>query len=317
MEYRNLGPSGLKVSNLGFGCMSFEDPAKEDVYLEMVKLCLSFGINFFDNAEFYTEGVAETLLGRILKRLNTAREDVVITTKIYFKSYHTDLKKHPNTIGLSRKKIIQSLKSSLERLQMDYVDVVYCSRPDSETPLEETIRAMNWVIEKGWALYWGTSEWPAETIKEAYGICDKLGLIRPIVEQVQYNMVVRERFEVEYGDLFENHKMGSTIWAPLAAGLLTGKYVEKIPEDSRVGRNPAMKGFSYDPHMGTEEKRGKFNEKIKKLKEVAAKLGCSLPQLAVAWTLKNRDVTVCLLGATKVRIFFLLQLSNSIFRLNN
>lgn len=304
MEYRNLGVSGLKVSNLGFGCMSFEDPAQEDMYLEMVKLCLSSGINFFDNAEFYTDGIAETLLGKILKRLNTPREDVVISTKIYFKSYHTDVKKHPNSKGLSRKKIIQSLKSSLERLQMEYVDVVYCSRPDSETPLEETIRAMNWVIEKGWALYWGTSEWPAETIKETYGICDKLGLIRPIVEQVQYNMVVREKFEVEYADLFENHKMGSTIWAPMAAGLLSGKYVEKIPEDSRAGRNILAKAFSYDPHMGTEEKRVKFNEKIKKLKEVAEKLGFSLAQLAVAWTLKNSDVTVCLLGATKVRIFF-------------
>ena len=300
MEYRNLGPSGLKVSNLGFGCMSFEDPSKEDLYLEMVKFCLSSGINFFDNAEFYSEGIAESILGRILKRLNTPREDLVISTKIYFRAYHTDRNKYPNSIGLSRKKIIQSMKSSLERLQMDYVDVVFCSRPDSETPLEETIRAMNWVIEKGWALYWGTSEWPAETIKEAYGICEKLGLIKPIVEQVQYNMMVRDRFEGEYRDLFENHGMGSTIWAPLAAGLLTGKYVEEIPKESRVGRNPMSKGFCYDPHMGTEEKRVKFNQKITKLKEVAEKLGCSMSQLAIAWTLKNRDVTVCMMGATKV-----------------
>jgi voltage-dependent potassium channel beta subunit len=268
----------------------------------MVKLCLSSGINFFDNAEFYSDGIAETILGKILKRLKVPREEVVISTKIYFKSYHLDTKTHPNSKGLSRKRIIEGLKLSLERLQLEYVDVVFCSRPDSETPLEETVRTMNWVIEKGWALYWGTSEWPAETIKEVYGLCDKLGLIKPIVEQVQYNMVVRERFEGEYGDLFDNYKMGSTIWAPLAGGLLTGKYVEEIPKDSRVGKIPMAKGFSYDPHMGTEEKRVKFNEKILKLKDLAKSLDCSISQLALAWTLKNKDVTVCMIGASNVNL---------------
>ena len=287
MDYNNLGLSGLKVSRLGFGCLTFDDFTKEDLYVSIFNHCLSSGINFFDTAEFYTDGVSETILGRILKRLNIPREDVVISTKIFFQSY---AKKTPNSLGLSRKHIIEGLKASLKRLQLEYVDVVFCSRPDEETPLEETVRAVNWVIEQGWSLYWGTSEWPGEKIKEAYGICDKLGLTRPIVEQSQYNMVVRERFEVELRDLFENSRMGSTIWAPLAGGLLTGKYVEDIPKESRVGKNPMSKWFCYDPHMGTEEKRVSFNLKIKKLKEFSEKLGCSLSQLAIAWTLKNRDV---------------------------
>ncbi len=306
MDYHNLGLSGIKVSHLGFGCLTFDDISKEDLYVSIFNHCLSVGINFFDTAEFYTDGVSEILLGRILKRLSIPREEVVISTKIFYRSYHLDREKTPNALGLSRKHIIEGLKASLKRLQLEYVDVVFCSRPDEETPLEETVRAINWVIEQGWSLHWGTSEWPAEKIKEAYGICDKLGLNRPIVEQTQYNMVVRERFEVELRDLFENCKMGSTIWAPLAGGLLTGKYVEEIPKDSRIGKNPIWKWFGYDPHMGTEEKRVNFNEKIKRLKEYAEKLGCSLSQLAIAWTLKNRDVSVCILGATNVILLNLL-----------
>lgn len=303
MEYRNLGPSGLKVSNIGFGCMTFEDLAKEDLYLEMVKTCLSAGINFFDNAEFYSDGKSETILGNILQRLKIPREEVVISTKIFYKSFHIDRKKFPNSLGLSRKHIIEGLKASLQRLKMEYVDVVFCSRPDDDTPLEETVRTMNWLIENNMAFYWGTSEWSPEKIKEAYGICERLKLMKPIVEQAQYSMVIRQKFEVELADLFDNHKMGATTWSPLASGLLTGKYVEEIPNDSRVGKNPMSKWFFYDPHMGSEEKKTKFNEMIAKLKDVAAKIGCSLPQLAIAWVLKNKDVSVCLLGASNVKIF--------------
>ena len=159
---------------------------------------------------------------------------------------------------------------------------------------------MDWVIRQGWAFYWGTSEWSSEKIKEAYGICDKLGLIRPVVEQVQYNMLTRTRFEVEFGDLFEKYHMGSTIWSPMAGGMLSGKYLDGIPEDSRAALLPMAKSFSYDPYMGTEEKKARTIAILKGLKEVADSLGCSLPQLALGWAIANRDVSTCMIGVSKV-----------------
>jgi voltage-dependent potassium channel beta subunit len=302
MEYRFLGPTGLKVSTLGFGCMTFEDLSKEDTYFEIFKKCYDSGINFFDTAENYFNGNSEILLGRCLKRSGIPREELVISTKLFYSNMDfLNLPKwKPNTYGLSRKHIIEGVKNSLKRLQLDYVDILFCHRYDHEVPLEEICRAMNWVIEQGWAFYWGTSEWPAEKIIEAYGICDKLGLMRPVVEQPQYNMLVRERFEVEFGELFDKYHMGSTIWSPLAAGILTGKYNEEIPQDSRAAKDPIGKAWTVDRHMGTEEQKKKLLETLKKLKEIADGLGGSLPQLALAWTLKNKDVSTCMLGATKV-----------------
>jgi len=177
---------------------------------------------------------------------------------------------------------------------------LFCHRFDPETPLEETCCAMNWAIEQGWAEYWGTSEWPAPMIMNAIGICDKLGLIRPVVEQVQYNMLVRARFEVEYGELFDNFKMGSTIWSPLAGGMLSGKYIDEIPNDSRVGKHPVLKDMYYTPHMGTEEKKKATVGILKGLKEFCKELGCTMSQLGIAWSLKNNDVSSCLIGVNNV-----------------
>jgi len=285
--------------------MTFEDLAKEDQCFEIFKKCFDSGINFFDTAENYGNNNSEIILGKCIKRLGCQREDLVISTKLYFKDFDFLHLPKVNRIGLSRKHIIEGIKSSLKRLQLDYVDVLFCHRPDLETPLEETCRTMNWVIQQGWAFYWGTSEWSAERIAEAYGICDKLGLIRPVVEQVQYNMFVREKVEVEYANLFEKAKMGSTIWSPLAGGMLSGKYLEEIPKDSRIVENATTKAWFYDPYMGTEEKKAKTVDVLKELKEVANGLGGTLPQLAMAWVLKNNDVSTCMMGAKKVCFLYI------------
>ena len=299
MDYKFLGPTGLKVSHLGFGCMTFDDLSQEDQYFEIFKKCFDSGVNFFDTAENYGNSNSEIIVGKCIKRLGCQREDLVISTKLFYNDLNFGNPKI-NRVGLSRKHIIEGIKASLKRLQLDYVDVLFCHRQDDETPLEETCRAMNWIIEKGWALYWGTSEWSAERITEAYGICDKLGLIRPVVEQVQYNMFIREKFEVEFANLFEKTKMGSTIWSPLAGGMLSGKYVEEIPKDSRIVEAAMTKAWFYDPYMGTEEKKAKTVTILKGLKEVADGLGCSLAQLALAWVLKSNDVSTCMIGAKKV-----------------
>ena len=313
MEYKFLGPTGLKVSRLSLGCMTFDDLAKEDHFFEVVKKCFEAGINFFDTAENYGNNNSEIILGRCIKRLNCPREDLVISTKLYYKDLDF-LHPKPNRTGLSRKHIIEGIKASLKRLQLDYVDVLFCHRPDLETPLEETCRAMDWIVRQGWAFYWGTSEWAPERIMEAYGICDKLGLVRPVVEQAQYNMLVRERLEVEYGNLFEKYGMGTTIWSPLAGGMLTGKYNEGIPQDSRIGEHSHVKGSFYDPYMGTEEKKERTVKILKALKEIADGLGSSLPSLALAWTLKNNDVSTCMLGVNKVKNLLFLHGSNFFFK---
>ena len=220
MEYRYLGPTGLKVSVVSWG--NWVNNASEKLTVDSVKLCLEHGINFFDTAEAYGLGAGETLLGKALKELNVQREKVVISTKIY--RCGTD----PNDSFLSRKHIIEAIRNSLKRLQLDYVDVIFCHRYDRYTPLEETCRAMDWVINQGLAHYWGTSQWSASQIMEAYKICDKLNLIAPVVEQCNYNMMVRDRVESEYRDLFKRYKMGTTIWSPLESGILAGRYQEDI-----------------------------------------------------------------------------------------
>ena len=225
MEYRYLGPTGLRVSVVSWG--NWVNNANDKLTVESLKFCLEHGINFFDTAEVYGLGGAETSLGKALKELNVQREKVVISTKIY------RIGMDPNDSFLSRKHIIEGVKNSLKRLQLDYVDVVFCHRYDRYTPLEETCRAMDWVINQGLAHYWGTSQWSASQIMEAYKICDKLNLIAPVVEQCHYNMMTRDRVESEYRDLFKRYKMGTTIWSPLESGVLAGRYLNGIPEDSR------------------------------------------------------------------------------------
>jgi voltage-dependent potassium channel beta subunit len=303
MEYRFLGKSGLKVSVLSIGTwITFGTQIDEDKAVELFKAAFDNGCNFIDCAEGYNAGKAEEITGAALKRLGYDRSEFVISTKIFFGgSGH-------NQTGLSRKHIIEGTNKSLKRLGLDYVDLLFCHRPDFYTPLEETVRAMNFLIDQGKALYWGTSEWSAEQISRATEIANRLHLIPPLMEQPQYNLLCRNRFEVEYKPLFEEFGYGTTIWSPLASGLLTGKYVTREDLDQEGSRfslsdikwlrnqfesGEGLNGLDYkDPE--------KVLETVAKLKPVAQRLGCSLPQLAIAWTLKNKNVSTCILGASKV-----------------
>jgi voltage-dependent potassium channel beta subunit len=231
-------------------------------------------------------------LGKAVKELKIPREKIVVTTKIFRNGGD------PNDSFLSRKHIIEGLKQSLKRLQMDYVDVVFCHRPDKNTPIEETCRAMNYVIDKGMAFYWGTSEWDADQIMLAYKICEKLNLMRPIVEQTQYNLLHRERIEREYANLFKDFKLGITVWSPLFSGALTGKYLDSVPEDSRYKKRTELNGYGLDYYFAHKKE---IDDKLRKLKDLAEKkLNCTLAQLSIAWIIANPDISTVILGSTKM-----------------
>jgi len=248
------------------------------------------GVNFFDNAEAYANGKAEVIMGNVFKRAGWKRSDLVVSTKIFWGG------SGPNDRGLSRKHIIEGTDAALERLQLDYVDLIFCHRPDLHTPIEETVRAMNHIISQGKAFYWGTSEWSSEQIREATRIAERLNLIPPQMEQPQYNMFHRERFEKEYADLYDEIGLGTTIWSPLASGLLTGKYNNGIPEDARAN----MKGYEWiKDRIQSPEGRAKI-EKVQQLAKVAENLNMSIAQLALAWCLTNPDVSTVITGASKV-----------------
>jgi len=290
MEYRYLGPTGLRVSVVSWG--NWINNANDQLTVDSVKFCLDHGINFFDTAELYGFGIAETSLGKALKQLNVQREKIVVSTKLF------TIGRDPNDSFLSRKHIIEGLRNSLKRLQLDYVDVVYCHRYDRYTPLEETCRAMDWVINQGLAHYWGTSQWSASQIMEAYKICDKLNLIPPVVEQSNYNMMVRDRIESEYRDLYKRYRMGTTIWSPLESGILAGRYLNGIPEDSRLKLNGAIAGNDMKQYIDNKKE---WDEKLLKLKDIAEKkLNCSLAQLAIAWVIANPDCSSTILGASRI-----------------
>jgi voltage-dependent potassium channel beta subunit len=290
MEYRFLGSSGLKVSALSFGAwVTFGDQIGDDIAYQCMTAAYEEGVNFFDNAEVYSEGKAEIMMGKVIKKAGWKRSDLVISTKIFWGG------EGPNDTGLSRKHIIEGLNASLERLQMDYVDLVFCHRPDLHTPIEETVRAMNHVIQQGKAFYWGTSEWSAQQIMEAYGIARRENLIPPLMEQPQYNMFHRERVENEYANLYKEIGLGTTIWSPLASGLLTGKYNQGIPKDSRV----TLEGYEWLRKRFESEDAKQNLEKVRKLVPIAEELECSLAQLALAWCLKNPNVSTVITGASK------------------
>ncbi len=290
MEYRYLGSSGLKVSALSYGAwVTFGTQADEDKAYAMMKAAYDAGVNFFDNAEAYAGGEAETIMGRVLKRAGWKRSDLVISTKIFWGG------DGPNDRGLSRKHIVEGVDAALQRLQLDYVDLVFAHRPDLHTPIEETVRAFNHVINQGKALYWGTSEWSAEQIMAAYAVARREHLIPPLMEQPQYNMFHRERVEVEYAPLYEEIGLGTTIWSPLASGLLTGKYNRGIPEGSRA----TLEGYEWLRKRFTDETAQKNIEKVGKLLPIAEELGCSMAQLALAWTLKNPNVGTTITGASR------------------
>jgi len=291
LEYRFLGSSGLKISALSFGAwVTFGDQIDEDAAYNLMSKAYEHGVNFFDNAEAYANGKAEVIMGNVFKRAGWKRSDLVVSTKIFWGG------SGPNDRGLSRKHIIEGTDAALERLQLDYVDLIFCHRPDLHTPIEETVRAMNHIISQGKAFYWGTSEWSSEQIREATRIAERLNLIPPQMEQPQYNMFHRERFEKEYADLYDEIGLGTTIWSPLASGLLTGKYNNGIPEDARAN----MKGYEWiKDRIQSPEGRAKI-EKVQQLAKVAENLNMSIAQLALAWCLTNPDVSTVITGASKV-----------------
>lgn len=294
MNYRRLGNSGLQVSELSLGSwLTFGKQISDDVAEELMKLAYDQGVNFFDNAEAYAGGQSEIVMGNILKKMEWPRSSFVVSSKVYFGADGGKGNLKPNQTGLSRKHVIEACHEALQRLQVDYLDLYFCHRPDKNTPIEETVRAMNTLIEQGKVLYWGTSEWSAQEITEAHMVARANNLIAPTMEQPQYNMFHRKRFEVEYNQLYKNVGMGTTIWSPLSSGVLTPKYIDQIPEGTRLD----MKGMQWLKEAQLTEER---LEKVRELNKVAQELDASLPKLAVAWCLKNPNVSTVILGASKV-----------------
>jgi len=290
MEYRFLGKTGLKLSALSYGSwVTFGDQINEEIAYACMKEAYDAGVNFFDNAEVYSKGKAEIMMGNIIKKAGWKRTDLVISTKIFWGG------EGPNDRGLSMKHIMEGMNASLKRLQMDYVDLVFCHRPDLYTPIEETVWAMNLLIQQGKAFYWGTSEWSASQIMEAYGVARREHLIPPVMEQPEYNMFARQRVEAEYAHLYRTIGLGTTIWSPLASGLLTGKYNEGIPEGSRL----SLPGYEWLRQRFQGEAFERKVAAIKRLAGVAKELGCTLAQLAIAWCLKNPNVSTVITGASK------------------
>lgn len=287
MEYRHLGKAGLKLSALSLGAwVTYGGQVGEEVAQKCMATAYDLGVNFFDNAEAYAHGRAEIVMGNVLKKMGWRRELIVVSTKIFWGG------KEINQTSLNHKHILEGVNNSLRRLQLDYVDLLFCHRPDRETPIEETVRAMDIVIKQGKAFYWGTSEWSAAEIMQADAIARQYNLTPPTMEQPQYNMLTRERFEVEYLPLYKNLGYGTTVWSPLASGLLTGKYNQGIPKDSRM----ALKGYEWLRESHYQQTK---LEIVKQLAPIAADLGCTLAQMAIAWCLKNPNVSTVITGASR------------------
>lgn len=287
MDYRRLGSAGLKLSALSLGSwVTFGGQVGEEVAVKCMSIAYDQGVNFFDSAEAYAHGKAETVMGNIFKKLGWPRESLVISSKVFWGG------DGPNDEGLSRKHIFEACRNSLKRLQLDYLDLFFCHRPDSNTPIEETVRAMDDLIHQGKILYWGTSEWSAAEIVRAHGLARELGLTPPQMEQPQYNMLHRDRVEKEYAPLYRDIGLGTTIWSPLASGLLTGKYAKGIPSGSRA----TLQGYEWlQKNTITRENI----EKVRQLEPIARELDCTLAQLGIAWCLKNQNVSTVITGASR------------------
>ncbi|TAJ51591.1 MAG: aldo/keto reductase [Chitinophagaceae bacterium] len=296
MEYRRMGRSGLQLSVLSFGSwVTFHKQISDNSADELMGIAYDNGINFFDNAEGYALGESEKMMGRVLKAKKWDRTSYTLSSKVFFGWRGADNK--PNQTGLSRKHLVEACHEALGRLQTDYLDLYFCHRPDTQVPIEEVVWTMHNLIQQGKILYWGTSQWSGAEIMEAHRVAQQYNLIGPTVEQPQYNMFERFKVEQDYLPVYQNVGLGTTIWSPLAAGFLTGKYNNGIPEDSRL----AIEGFGWLKDRWIQDTK---LEKVKKLTQLANELGVSLASLAIAWTIKNPHVTTAILGATKKEQLF-------------
>jgi voltage-dependent potassium channel beta subunit len=291
MPYNRLGRSGLRVSALSFGSwVTFGTQVDTSLAKDCLRVAKEAGVNFFDNAEAYAGGQSEQIMGDAIAELGWARHEYVISTKIFW-GIHGSLVNMENT--LNRKYLMQAIDGSLERLGLDFVDLLFCHRPDPNTPIEETVWAMSDIVSSGKALYWGTSEWSADEIRAAWDIADRRNLHKPVMEQPQYNLFETKKVEKEYARLYEDIGLGLTTWSPLASGLLSGKYVDGIPEGSRA----SLPGYEWLKGLLTDEKK---NGQVRELAELAGRLGVTTSQLAIAWCAKNPHVSTVILGASSV-----------------
>ena len=292
MEYRNLGNSGLKISALSFGSwVTFVNQLNQKEATECMAYAFDQGVNFFDNAEAYASGKSEILMGKIIKKLNWNRDSFIVSSKAFWGG------ELPTQRGLSKKHLNDACIAALKRLQVDYLDLFYCHRPDPETPIEETVFAMNDLILQGKIMYWGTSEWSSKEIIAAFKIADKYNLRGPTMEQPQYNILFKERFEIEYKEIFKKYKIGSTIWSPLASGILTGKYQKGIPKKSRFN----VKGYEWLKEEFEKNDIKRQNNILTKLKKLSDKLNITMAQLSIIWCLKNPNVSSVILGASSIK----------------
>ena len=291
MEYRRLGRSGLQVSEFSFGSwVTFGTQVDTKAATEMLAACYEAGVNFFDNAEVYAQGESERVMGEAIANLGWSRDSYAVSTKVFWGG------PHPTQRGLSRKHIFDACHNGLRRLQVDYLDLYFCHRPDLHTPIEETVHAMSDLVSQGKVMYWGTSEWNAQQITEAYGIARERGLHAPVMEQPQYNMFERHRVESEYAPLYDSFGLGTTVWSPLASGILTGKYRDGIPKDSRM----TLPGYEWLRERFESEGGRKKLERAAALEDLAKDVGMSLTHLALLWCLKYEGVSTVILGASKL-----------------
>lgn len=290
MEYKNLGKSGLKVSRLSLGSwLTFGKQIGNSIAGDLMDLAYDKGVNFFDNAEIYAKGESERVMGEILSKRNWRRDSYIVSSKAFF----GEGGELPTQRGLSRKHLVEACEAALKRMKLDYLDLYYCHRPDKETPISETVWTMHNLIQQGKILYWGTSEWSAQEIMEAHMVAERYNLIGPTMEQPQYNMLHRDKVEVEYDQIYKTVGLGTTIWSPLGSGILTGKYNDGMAEKTRL----SMDGMEWLKDKSLVEEN---LEKVRKLTVFAKEIGTTMPKLSIAWCLKNENVSTAILGASKV-----------------
>lgn len=289
MEYNNLGKTGLPISRLSFGSwLTFGKQIDEALVEQLMCIAYEHGVNFFDNAEIYARGMSETVMGKVLKKSGWSRDSFIVSSKVFFGAGG----QLPTQKGLNRKHVVEACHQAMKRLHVDYLDLYLCHRPDKKTPIEETVWAMHHLIQQGKVLYWGTSEWSAQEIMEAHMFAKQNHLIGPVVEQPEYNLFARHKVEVEFDQLYKTVGLGTTIWSPLASGVLTGKYNSDIPTDTRL----TMEGLEWLREKNITPEKLAITRKLEKL---ARELGISLAQMSIAWCLKNPNVSTVILGASR------------------